>query len=75
LIRVIPPRSGRTNNRWAYAAPSGIHGKGLFAQADIPAGTAIAEYAGPRLLTREGKRMAKAGNVYVFQANRRECID
>jgi SET domain-containing protein len=65
----------RTNNRWAYASPSGIHGQGLFARVAIPAGTDIVEYDGPRVPTNEGKRMAEEGNVYVFQVNRREFID
>ena len=65
----------RTNNRWVHAATSGIHGKGLFARVDIPAGETIVEYDGPRIPTTEGKRMADDGNVYVFQANRREFID
>jgi SET domain-containing protein len=63
------------NNRWVYAGPSGIHGKGLFARVAIAKGTAIVEYEGPRVSTREGKRMAEEGNVYVFQINRREFID
>jgi hypothetical protein len=42
---------------------------------DIPAGTAIVEYAGPRIPYKTGKAMAEAGNVYVYQANRREFID
>lgn len=67
--------SRRSNNRWCYAAPSGIHGRGLFARAEVPRGTDIAEYAGPRVSTDEGKRLAEAGNVYVFRANRRESID
>ena len=65
----------RTNNRWAYAAPSGIHGQGLFARTEIPEGTLIVQYDGPRVSTKEGKKMAEEGNVYVFQANRREFID
>jgi len=71
----VRPRSHRTNNRWVHAAPSGIHGRGLFARADIPEGTAIVEYEGPQVSTEEGKRMAEEGNVYIFQANRRGFID
>ena len=67
--------SKRTNNRWVYADQSGIHGKGLFARASLKAGMAIVEYSGPRVSYSEGKRMADAGNVYMFQANRREFID
>jgi SET domain-containing protein len=71
----MPLPARRTNNRWAYAAPSGIHGRGLFARSDIPEGTDIVEYAGPRVSVEAGKRMAEEGNVYIFQANRREFID
>jgi SET domain-containing protein len=72
--RASPPVA-RTNNRWVHAQPSGIHGQGLFARVDIPAGTAMVEYAGPRLSVRQGKRLANEGNVYMFRANRREFID
>jgi len=41
------PKQKRTNNRWVFAAPSRIHGSGLYARVDIPEGTAIVEYAGP----------------------------
>lgn len=71
----MPERKSLTNNRWAYAATSSIHQKGLFARVDIPEGTAIAQYDGPRLSYKEGSRLAEEGNVYVFQANRREFID
>jgi uncharacterized protein len=71
----VPPPRKRTNNRLAYAAPSGIHGSGLFARADIPAGADIAEYDGPRVSVDQGLRLAAGGNVYVFRANRRESID
>jgi SET domain-containing protein len=71
----VKPPVTRTNNRWAYAAPSGIHGRGLFARADIPAGTDIVEYDGPRVPASEGKSLAEGGNVFVFRLNRREAID
>jgi uncharacterized protein len=71
---MAPPRR-RTNNERAHAAPSGIHGQGLFARTNIPRGTDVVEYDGPRIPTDEGKRMAVEGNVYVFHANRREFID
>ncbi len=65
----------RTNNRWVYASLSAIHGQGLFARIPIPAGTDLVEYAGPRLAYKVGKKLAEEGNVYLFQANRREFID
>jgi uncharacterized protein len=71
----MPHPSKRTNNRWAFAAPSSIHGKGLFARIEIPPGTDIVEYDGPRVSYDKGKELAEDGNVYVFRANRRESID
>lgn len=65
----------KTNNRWVYAGPSGIHGSGLFARVGAPAGTDLVEYDGPRLPARDGQALAEAGNVYVFRLNRRESID
>ncbi len=65
----------RTNNEWVYASPSRIQGSGLFARVAIPEGTAVVEYSGPRLSIKDGQRMAEEGNVFVFQANRREFID
>jgi uncharacterized protein len=67
--------SSRNHNEWAIAGASGIHGQGLFARVTIPAGTDIVEYAGPRIPYKTGKAMAESGNVYMFQANRREFID
>lgn len=69
-----PPRT-TTNNRWAHVAVSRISGRGLFARVDIPEGTAIVEYTGPRIPYKEGVTLAEDGNVYVFQLNRREFID
>jgi len=67
--------STRTNNDWVHAAPSPIHGRGLWARRDIPAGTVIVEYDGPRIKAGEGRRLAAEGNAYVFRLNRRECVD
>lgn len=69
------PKAPLTNNRWSYAAPSTIHGRGLFARVDIPEGTLVAQYDGPRLSYKDGKKLAEEGNVFMFQANRREFID
>ncbi len=68
-------RPARTNNEWAHAAPSAIHGRGLWARRDIPAGTDVVEYDGPRVEAGTGRRMAREGNAYVFRLNRRECVD
>jgi SET domain-containing protein len=68
-------RSVRSNNTYVYAAPSPIHGRGLFARADVPAGTDFVEYDGPRLPRKEGIRLAEGGNDYMFRLDRRTDID
>jgi SET domain-containing protein len=65
----------RTNNEFAHSDRSPIHGRGLFARRDIPAGTDIVEYDGPRVTWEEGERLAEEGNVFVFRLDRRTCID
>lgn len=60
------PHRRLTNNRWAHAETSPIHGWGLFARVNIPEGTDIVEYDGPRVTTDEGRRMAEEGNVYIL---------
>ena len=65
----------RTSNKFVYAAQSKIHCSGLFARTDIPAGTDIVEYDGPRISHEEGETMAKEGNVYVFSLDRKTSID
>ena len=65
---------------------SSIHGRGLYATKDIPAGTLIIEYVGERITKaesdrRDEKRLArmKAGKsdgcVYIFEVNKRHDID
>lgn len=64
-----------TSNKYSYMASSPVEGKGLFARTDIPAGTDIVEYDGPRVGREEGEKLAAAGNRYVFTLDRRTCID
>ncbi|BAO44403.1 SET domain-containing protein [Thiolapillus brandeum] len=45
--------SNRDLGEWVYSSESSIHGTGLFAARDIPAGTYIGTYHGPRA-TRNG---------------------
>lgn len=68
-------KSKQTANEWCHAAPSKIHRNGLFARRDIPAGTLIAEYDGPRLPKAEGRKLAREGNVYVFALDRKTDLD
>ncbi|MBL0057971.1 MAG: SET domain-containing protein-lysine N-methyltransferase [Elusimicrobia bacterium] len=58
-----------------FAKGSGIHGNGLFARTDIPAGTRMVKYSGPRLSLEQGRRAAAEGNTFVFRVNRREAVD
>ncbi len=48
----MSPETLRTSNRelreWVYPAASSIHGTGLFAAREIPAGSYIGTYHGPR---------------------------
>ena len=68
-------RDKRSNNRWVFAAPSAIHGRGLFARREIPPGMDFVEYDGPRLPLRDARRIALEGNSYIFEFDRRTAID
>ncbi len=64
---------------------SGIHGRGLFARVDIPAGSRVIEYVGERITKAEAARREEArlrraarggdGNIYIFTLNRRTDLD
>jgi uncharacterized protein len=70
---------------WCEARESRVHGCGVFAVRDIPAGTRIIEYAGEVITKREAEkrgaeqvgRAARDGDaaVYIFILNRRHDID
>jgi SET domain-containing protein len=53
-------------NDFLQISKSKIHGAGAYAQRDIPAGTYIIEYVGPRIDKEEAARQCEAGNTYVF---------
>jgi SET domain-containing protein len=46
--------------------PSRIHGMGVFARVDIPAGTRVLEYVGERVTKEESLRRRQGGNFFVF---------
>lgn len=58
---------------------SHIHGLGVFATADIAAGTRIFEYTGERISREEEDKREiendKTGVTYIYQLNDRESID
>lgn len=70
---------------WIRAARSSIHGRGVYARVDIPAGTRVIEYAGELItkaeaLRRENERLERArrgedGCVYIFELNKRFDLD
>ena len=74
-----------TTSEWVRHGQSKIHGGGLYANKDIPAGTRVIEYVGERITKaeserREKKRMASRadgedGCVYIFELNARHDID
>jgi uncharacterized protein len=56
-----------TETEWIVVRPSGIHGMGLFASADIPEGTNIMIISGEVIDEEECIRREEAeGNVYIF---------
>lgn len=64
---------------------SKIHGNGLYAAEDIPAGTRVIEYVGEKITKAESERRAKEwdkhartkgfGLVYIFELNKRYDLD
>jgi len=57
------------------ARPSQIHGTGLYARADIPAGERVIEYVGRRISKKESARLCENSNPYVFHINQEYDID
>jgi SET domain-containing protein len=60
---------------WVRIEPSGIHGFGGFAVADIPAEARVIEYVGERINKAESARRTEAGNPFVFELNDTTDID
>jgi hypothetical protein len=49
-----------------YAAPSKVHGQGLFARVAIPAGARVIEYTGEKISKSESLRRCQQQNYYIF---------
>lgn len=79
------PTAKSKSNPWIRAANSAIHGRGVYAQCDIPDGTRIIEYTGEKITKaeawrREALRVKRAkrggdGSVYIFELNKRYDLD
>lgn len=58
---------------------SGIHGRGVFAVADLPAGIKVIEYRGQRITHREADRRyddtLDTGHTFLFTLNDRYIVD
>src|ERR1044071_1177203 len=55
--------------------PSGIHGAGLFARENTPAGTRLVEYLGEHISKAESLRRRQDGNFFVFIVTEKFDID
>ncbi|PTX94507.1 SET domain-containing protein-lysine N-methyltransferase [Opitutus sp. ER46] len=78
--------SHRANTHaWIEVVTSAIHGRGVRAAREIPAGTRIIEYTGERITKAEARRREEArlrraerggdGSVYIFNLNQRYDLD
>lgn len=73
------------DSEWCEIRNSPIHGRGLVATRDIPAGTRVIEYVGEKVTKVESERRGEEqyeraeesgeGSVYIFTLNKRYDID
>ena len=63
-----------TRALWETKA-SAIHGTGIFARGNVPAGTRLLEYVGERVSKEESLRRRKTGNFFVFIVTEEFDID
>ena len=73
------------DSEWCAIRDSPIHGRGLVATRDIPAGTRVIEYVGEKITKAESDRRGEEqyeraeetgeGSVYLFTLNKRYDID
>lgn len=54
---------------------SHIHGKGLFARRDIPAGTRLIQYVGRKVTKSRSAELCLKRNAYIFQLNEAADLD
>src|SRR5690625_1673157 len=70
----------KTRTDWHVVKPSTLHGTGVFAARDIPAGTPILEYHGARISQEEADNMPSADpddpfHTFFFSLSSGEIID
>ena len=73
------------DSQWCEIRDSPIHGRGLVASCEIPAGTRVIEYVGEKITKEESDRRGEEqyeraeetgeGSVYLFTLNKRYDID
>src|SRR3954468_15852257 len=79
--RTRAPKRARTPaNPWIVVRNSRIHGRGVFARTEIPAGTRIIEYTGEKLTNAEADRRyddarMKRHHTFLFILTTRTVVD
>ena len=78
--QATPPQPPRRNGRRVQVRRSGVHGKGVFAVAPIPAGQTIIEYVGERITWKEALRRhphdpAQPNHTFYFHIDDQHVID
>lgn len=74
------PTPSRQRNPWLVLRRSAIHGRGVYARADIPKGTRLIEYTGEHISNAEADRRyddekAEQHHTFLFILDERTCID
>ncbi len=64
-----------TATEWVHAKNSPIHGQGLFANSEIPAGTQIIEYRGERISKCQSRERCQTNNDYIFAIDDETDLD
>ena len=85
LSRTKPSPSKSKSNPWICSRDSAIHGRGVYAQCDIPYKTRVIEYTGERITKTEAHqreqqrltRQKRGGDdcVYIFNLNKKHDLD
>jgi SET domain-containing protein len=85
LSRTKTSASKSKANPWICSRDSAIHGRGVYAQCDIPDKTRVIEYTGQRITKAEAKRreqqrlarQKRGGDdcVYIFDLNTKHDLD